>query len=171
MASRRLWVPLLVALLVAALIGPGVMTGAEPRATVTRALMIPAAAAIPGWSDMDYSNNGGTLTLGSGIGTFSIPLSFAVPVVTLKRITLYAYDNGPGSQASANLWRTYPPEAAQAWLGTAATIDGADDPQTVTTTTISPRTVNTANYGLFLAVHLSGTAKFYGVKILYSYEV
>lgn len=167
---KRLWIPVLVALLVAVLIGPGMVAGAEPRTVVTRALMIPAAAAIPGWGDMDYSNNGGVLTVGSGIGTFDIPLSFPVPVVTIKRITLYAYDSDPLSGSSANLWRIYPPQAEQSWLGTAHTVDSADDPQIVTTTAITPRTVNTANYGLFLAVHLSGTAEFYGVKILYSYE-
>ena len=53
MTTRRLWVPVLVALLAAALVGPEMVAGAEPRVMVTRGVMIPAADAIPAVDGMD----------------------------------------------------------------------------------------------------------------------
>jgi hypothetical protein len=173
MTSRRLLVPVLAALLVAALVGPGMVAGAEPRTTVTKALMIPAAAAIPISTYMEYNNVGYHVRLEAGTdGGFTVPLSFPVSVVTIKRVTLYAYDNDSGHDVGVSLRGAYPPGATDIWLGWVTTSGAsADDPQTVTTTEISPRTVNTANYGLYLWIQLGGSTRFYGAKILYSYEV
>ena len=53
MTVRRLWAPVLVALLVAVVAGPGLVTAAEPRLTES-SLMIPVAALIPGTDNEDY---------------------------------------------------------------------------------------------------------------------
>jgi hypothetical protein len=173
MTTRRLWVPLLVGLLVAALIGPGMVAGAEPRVTVTKALMIPAAAAIPISTYMEYNNVGSQVRIeGSGEGGFTVPLSFPVSVVTIRRITVYAYDNDASHDVGVALRRTYPPDNTEVGLGWVTTSGASTaDPQSVTSSAISNRTVSTANYGLFLWIQMAGgSTRLYGVKILYSYE-
>lgn len=93
--------------------------------------------------------------------------------MTIKRITLYAYDNAGGGNVSASLLRTQPAAVFHADpMGMAATDLSASDPQVVTTTAISPRLVNAANHGLVVWIYISAPGiKFYGVKILYSCQV
>jgi len=168
--TRRLSTGLLVALLAAVLVGPGggEVTAAEPRVTV-RHIMVPAAAFIPSMDGLDYFNGGGVLEMNSGLGTFTAPLLFPAIVVDIRRITLYAYDNAPSSVCVA-LYRAYPPGASQVYAGQVCTTGAsATDPQVLYTTTLSPRQVNTALHGPFLALVLSGDTKFYGVKVTYSY--
>ena len=167
MATRRLRVPLLVALLVAMLVGPGVVTAAEPRATGGK-VMIPAAAFSPTNDNWDYYNNGYALNTVSGYGEFTAPLVFPVPVVKIKKIILYAYDNDAG-QVCATVYRASPPTAIELWLGQACTTDSTANPQVVSTTAISPRQVNTAVTGPYLWVTTNPGMQFYGVSVLYSY--
>ena len=61
----------------------------------TASIMIPAAAFIP-TTTRTTSACGGTLPWLSGSGCFTAPLSFPVPVVNIKKITVYAYDNRAG---------------------------------------------------------------------------
>jgi len=168
--TKRLWVPLLVALLVAVLLGPGVVAGAEPRATVTRSIMIPGAAFTPIDDQQDYSV-GVSGVMGGAMGTTTLfaPLWFPVTVVNIKKITLYAYDGS----ATGDLWlwlnRAYPPGVTSmeplGQVGTAGSIGT----QVVSTTVISPRQTNTANYALMLHVEIRPSTRLNGVKITYSY--
>ena len=172
MATRRLWVPILVALLVATLIGPGLTAGAEPRAVVTAAVAIPAGAAVPYSDDMDYYNHGDWAYLPSGSGTFVVPLSFPAQMVTIRRVTAYVADGDAGYDVTMTLARTNPLLETTQTLATVSTTGSSpEDPQTITTTEIAPRTVNTANYSLCLKIAMGGNTRLYGLKIVYSYEV
>ncbi|MFH1329360.1 MAG: hypothetical protein ABIJ48_01680 [Actinomycetota bacterium] len=166
---RRLWVPVLAALLVAALIGPGVVSAAEPRAT-TGKIMIPAAAFIPTDDNHDYSNNGASLWTISASGNFTAPLTFPVPVVNIRKIVLYAYDNTGAGPLCARVYRASPPTAGQLHLGFVCTTDSPVSPQVVSTTAISPRRVNTAVTGPYLWVSIADGTTFLGVSVLYSYD-
>ncbi|MFH1331642.1 MAG: hypothetical protein ABIJ48_13510, partial [Actinomycetota bacterium] len=157
------------ALLVAMLIGPGVVTAAEPRAT-TGKIMIPAAAFIPTNDNWNYANNGSMLFTVSGSGIFTAPLTFPVPVVNIRRITLYAWDNSGTGQVCATVYRAYPPTAGQLNLGGVCTGDSTAVPQVVSTTVISPRRVNTAVTGPYLNVYIADGTTFYGVSVLYSHD-
>lgn len=170
MTSRRLWVPLLAGLLVAGMLGVagGGAAAVEPRAT-TASIMIPAAAFIPASDDSDYINNGRVLFLGAGTATFTAPVSFPAPVVSIKRITLYAYDNDAG-QVCASLYRSRPLEATEDYAGGICTGNSAAEPQTVYTTAINPKQVNTTLHGPYLWVTLfDPTVRFFAVKVTYSY--
>jgi hypothetical protein len=170
MTSRRLWVPVLVALLVATLIGPGMMAGAEPRVTVTKTIMIPAAAFNPGEGGYNYLNDGYRLVMPTGGGVFIALLDFPVPEVNIKKITLYARDTGLGG-VCVELNRVRPATGSEDVMGSICTSDSAANPQVVYTTAISPRQVDTAFQGAYLAVSQSyPSVNFYGVKITYSYE-
>jgi hypothetical protein len=171
--TNRLWIPVLVGSLVAVLLGPtggGAAAAVEPRVT-TVSIMIPASAFIPTTANFDYDNNGYGLQVTSGSGGFIAPLSFPVPVVNIKRITLYAYDNDPLNQVCVKLYRARPTDADRdSTGGSLCTSDAAIAPQAPYKTTISPRRVNTASQGAYLWVDLSSpTVTLYGVKVTYSY--
>lgn len=167
------WIPLLVGCLVAALIGPGVVAGAEQRVAVEQSIMVPAAAGIPWNSSMAYGYQGGTThpLIGAGGGAFIIPLGFPVPVVSIKSISLYAYDDSDNGDVGLWLIRVYPPDGTQEILTHLSTSGHSSAvPQTVRATAVSPRQVNTARYGLYLVVELASGTSFYGAKIVYSYS-
>lgn len=165
---RRLWVPVLAALLVAMLIGPGVVTAAESRAT-TGKIMIPAASFIPTTGYWDYTNNGSVLYMNSGSGTFTAPLVFPVPEVNIRKIILYAYDNTGAGALCVILYRASAPTGGKLTLGQDCTTDSRANPQVISTTAISPRRVNTALVGPYLWVSIPDGTAFYGVSVLYSY--
>jgi hypothetical protein len=168
MTTRRLWVPLLVAALVAALVGPAAVTAAEPRIT-TQSIMIPASAFIPTTDDWDFGNSGYGLYVASGTGNFVAPLSFPVPVVNIKKITLYAFDNDASSSVCLSLYRAMPAVASEDYAGQVCTTE-ASAPQYASTTVISPRRVNTAVQAAYLWVEISGPGLWlYGVKVTFSY--
>jgi len=172
---KKLWVPLLVALLVAALTGPagGVVTAAEPRVT-TESIMIPAAAFTPSADTYGYVNNGWVIE--ATPGAFVAPLHFPVPVVRIRKLTIYAYDHvssgGQITDVCVYLARSAPSAAAVITQGQVCTFgtSATTDPQVFSTTAISPRNVNTAVHGSYLWVVVpDGDARFYGVKVTYSY--
>jgi len=169
--TNRLWIPVLVGLLVAALAGPtagGAATAVEPRIT-TASIMIPAGAFIP-TENSDYFNYGEYLAVASGSGSFTAPLSFPVPIVNIKKITAYAYDNSGGASVCVSLYRARPIDASEDYTGQVCTVD-ASAPQYATTTVIDPRRANTAFHAPYLWVVISGpTVELYGVKINYSYQ-
>jgi hypothetical protein len=91
-ASRRLWVPVLVALLVAVLLGPAGGGGAVaavtlPEPQVLPSIMIPAAAFTSLQDDWDWSNNGYYLVAGAS-SAFAAPVPLPIPVGDIKRLTL-----------------------------------------------------------------------------------
>lgn len=167
MTSKRLWVPVLAGLLIAGLlgVGGGGAAAVEPR-TVAASIMIPAAAFTPSSDNRDYDNYGDNLLLNTGTGGFIAALSFPVPVVEIRRITLYAQRG-----ICVHLFRSRPAAAVADHAGMVCTADSTAASQTVFTTAISPRQVDTAFHGPYLLVSLSGPGVyFYGVKINYSYE-
>jgi hypothetical protein len=170
--TSRLWIPMLVGLLVAGLlgVGGGGAVAAETRVT-TASIMIPAAAFIPAQDDYDYTNNGYGLQVTSGTGGFIAPLSFPVPVVNIKRITLYAYDNDPSNQVCVKLYRARPADADRDNTGgSLCTSDVYTAPQVLYQTAFNPRRVTTASQSAYLWVGLYGpTVALYGVKVTYSY--
>ena len=169
--SKSLWVPVLVGCLVAVLLGPagGGAGAVEPR-TVTASIMISDAAFSTNNDVFDYAKGSAIQAL-SGSPNFAAPLSFPVPVVSIRKITLYAYDSDPGKNVCVRLYRSRPADGTANHLGVVCTVDTTADPQTAYTTEISPRQVNTAFHGPMLMLYLSAPGvKFYGVKITYTYE-
>ena len=167
----------LMAVLLAVVLAAGLLVGVgggeqaaakEPRATVGK-IMIPASAFIPTTDNWDYSNSGYYLTTIGGSGNFSAPLVFPVPVVRIRKITLYAYDNTAGGNICATLFRSQPLTDDEATAGGVCTSDNATDPQVVGTTGIDPRRVNTAVHGPYLWVTIDPNTDFYGVQVVYSY--
>jgi hypothetical protein len=133
--------------------------------------MISSAAFIPAGGGVDYISSGATLTLDSGQGGFAAPLSFPAPVVNIKRITVYAYDNTASALISASVYRSRPSDGEEDYAGSIATVDSSADPQVVSLTAISPRRVTTATHGPYLWVWFNGSGvKLYGVKVTYSYD-
>jgi hypothetical protein len=171
--AGRLWIPVLVGLLVAGVSGVGsgrAVAAVEPRVT-TVSIMIPASAFIPNRDDCDYDNGGYRLQVTSGTCGFYLPLSFPVPVVNIKRITLYAYDNDPLNQVCVKLYRARPADADRDNTGgSLCTSDDAVAPQAPYQTAFNPRRVATAFQAAYLWAGLYGpTVAFYGVKVTYSY--
>jgi hypothetical protein len=165
--TSKLWVPVLVGCLVTVLLGPAGVTAAEPRVT-TASIMIPAAAFIPTYGS-DYFSLGSYLSMASGSGSFTASLSFPVPVVNIKKITAYAYDNSGVASVCVSLYRARPMEASEDYAGEVCTVD-ASAPQYASTTTIFTSRVNTAFHAPYLWVVISGPdVKLYGVRINYSY--
>jgi len=165
--TRRFWVPVLAGLLVAGLlgVGGGGAVAVEPR-TVTESLMVSAATFTPSRDDWDYDNHGDYLILPTGSGAFAAPLSFPVPVVNIKRITLYAQRG-----ICVHLFRFRPAAAFADHAGMVCTADTTAASQTVHTTEISPRQVNTAFHSPYLWVYLSDPGRLLlWVKITYTYE-
>jgi hypothetical protein len=92
--------PMLVgALLAVATAGPlgagqVVQAAVEPGTTVTRTITVPAAAFDPTSHNWDFDNLGYNLYSNLWGGSFATALFFEAQVVTIRRITLYALDNG-----------------------------------------------------------------------------
>lgn len=170
--TKTLWIPVLVGCLVAALIGPGMVAGAEPRATVSVTVVVPAGAFTPADDSVDYSRGPGQLQTDSGSGTFAAPVFFEAPTVTIKKVTFYAVDAGSGS-LMLGLYRTQPAEDRTIQLGEVYTTGSSWEMQTVTLSDLSERRI-TGAYGATLNVYLPGTYpngyKFIGAKVTYTYE-
>ena len=173
MTMRGLWVPVLAALLVAALVGPagGVVTAAEPR-LITRTITIPAGAFSAATDNIDFINYGSELWTQSGGGNFVAPLFFEAPRVTIKKITLYGYDNG-GSNICLILYRTTPTSGGQQIMGEACSTGASSTySREFTLTALTPRVI-TGGYGPYLMLNLPGSSvsyAFFGVRITYTYE-
>ena len=182
MMTRRLWVPLLVALLVAALVGPTGVTAVEPR-TVTAKIMIPAAAfvLVPHQGDyVDYANNGDTLQGNYWWHqSFLAPVEFPVPQVTVRSIALYAYDHdGTTARVCASLYRSTPAQGpGQTKLQTkACTAESPSNPQVAKPLVrIANAIVNTGINGSYLRVDFDANGpqtpvQVFGVQVTYVYE-
>jgi hypothetical protein len=169
--ARRLLVPLLAGLLVTALMGPGVTAGAEPRATVTRTIMIPVSAFNPNRDGADFLDNGSYLSRESSNGFFRAPLSLPVPEANIRKITLYAYDANPAGYACLSLRRHRPADHALEELGQVCTTNEILGYQDVYATDLSPRRLSRATAAATLWLTVQGTnVAIYGVKVTYSYE-
>ena len=167
---RRLWVPVLVGCLVAVLLGPAGVTATEPR-TVTASIMIQASAFTPDNESGGYTNNGIYLSTSAGsyLG-FVAPIVLPVSTASIRRITLYAYDNSAAG-VCVTLRRARPAAASGDSAAKVCSSNSPSDPQTVGSATISPRQVDTSFHGPMLYAEFSGEAiRLYGVKVTYTYE-
>jgi hypothetical protein len=168
--TSRLWIPVLVGLLVAGALGfgGGGAVATEPRVT-TATIMIPAAAFIPATDGEDYHTYGEYLQALIP-SSFFAPLTFPVPVVNIKKITMYVHDDSLTEGVCVWLNRAAPSAADSETMGGVCTSGTSTvNPQVLSSTDIDPRRVNTANYGPYLYMDLAPGVNFYGVKILYSY--
>jgi len=167
--SQKLWIPLLAALLFVGALGVGGdgATAVEPRLTKA-SIMVPAAAFIPTSPTTKFYNSGSGVSSESGTANLFAPVSFPVPVVNIKKITVYAYDNS-ASQLCVSILRTRPADAGQDLQASLCTVDGSA-PQYMATADIAFRRVVTANHGVYLGLGFYGSGvTLYGVKIDYSY--
>ncbi len=162
---------MLVALLIAVLLGSvgGVVTAAEPR-LITASIMVPAGAFIPVRTTDAYQNAGTLLWTDAG-GDFLAPITFPVPIVNIRRITLYSLDTGSAGEVCVGLYRTRPRQGSEetAAFGLCST-DSLNDPGVGYTTEIAPRRVNTATQSAMLSVSMFGEVGLRGVKVTYTYE-
>jgi hypothetical protein len=122
--NKRLWAALLVGLLVVGLlVGLGddeEAVAKQSRATLGK-IMVPAAAFIP-IEDERYYNQGWKLTMTRYSGWFNAPLSFPVPQVSIRKITLIARDNRSG-ETCVELKRAKPLAANEVPLGRVCTAE------------------------------------------------
>jgi hypothetical protein len=149
------------------------VAGAEPRATVSVTVVVPAAAFRPTNDSVDYSGGGDELATDSGSGSFVAPVYFQAPSVTIKKVTFYAVDAGSGNLI-LGLYRTQPAvEHSTIQLGEVYTTGSSWTMQAVTLSELGERRI-TGAYGAVLAVYLPGTYpngyKFLGAKVTYTYE-
>ena len=178
---RRLWMPVLASALagaVAAVLLVGPLGGgreaqavAEPRVTVTRTVTVPAAAFGPMDDNTDFFNNSVSILTVSGSGEFVAPVFFEAPEVTVRKITLYAYDGG-GANVCVKLLRIPPAASDGTLMGEACSTGAAFGVRSFTQATLNPRRV-AAGQGAALWLSLPGDGTgwvFYGAKITYSYE-
>ena len=93
-------------------------------------------------------------------------------MVSIKRITLYAYDNTVAPECfCVYIVRGRPASARGSFAGDVCMPNGPADPQVAYTTAISPRQVNAAVHGPYLRVNFTSPGmKLYGVKVNYSYR-
>lgn len=176
MTTKRFLVPALVGLLVAGILGLGGGAGAvEPRLAIARTITIPAAAFHPASDDTDFYNYSERLSTTTGSGTFLAPLFFEAPEVNIRRITLFARDDGPAS-VCVYLLRSNPATpggGGQEMSRVCSAGTSAEYPVAFTQKTFNYRKV-TGAYGPSLLVSLPGPASedyaFFGVRIVYAYE-
>ena len=172
---RRFWLPVLVAALVGALgavlvIGPLGERGeaqavVEPRVTI-RTITLPAAAFNPTSDNWDFDNLGYNLHSNLWGGNFATPLFFEAPEVTIRRITLYALDNG-GEDMCVYLRRSTPAVGGEDDMGQVCSSGAGTAVRAFIQTTFAHRRI-TGAYGPYLWLYLPNTEaagyEFYGVK-------
>jgi len=175
-------VPVLLAVLAGALLavatagplgaGQVVQAAVEPRTTVTRTITLPAAAFDPTSDNWDFDNLGYNLYSNLWGGNFATALFFEAPVVTIRRITLYALDNG-GEDMCVYLRRSTPAAGGEDDMGQICSSGASIGVRAFTQTTFTHRRI-TGAYGPYLWLYLPDTAaagyEFYAVKIVYGYE-
>lgn len=176
---RRLWAPGLVALLAVALL-MAILVGSssepvgavEPRAT-TRTITIPGGAFVPTNDDLGYQNDGDQMVVvGPSVnGEFIAPLFFDAQEVKIKKMILYAYDNGSGS-VCASIYRTLPGTGTDQQMGQVCSTGDTSGVRSFVQRTFSIRNIK-GGHGPYVYLYLPGTYSsgysFYALRIVYSY--
>jgi hypothetical protein len=169
--SKRLWAVLLAAVLVAGLLvgfGDGEEAIAkEPRATIGK-IMIPPAAFSPLSDHSQYTNQGGYVIAGAPATKLVAPVSFPVPEVWIRKITLVAWDT-MGGNVCVRMSRAQPFRAVSRSISLVCTVEDPANPQRIATTELRNRRVNTVNHGPYLQLNLNQGTFFYGVQVVYTY--
>ena len=166
---KRVWAIGLVLILVALLVGPA--TAVEPKAT-TYSITLAPGAFYPTNDDLSYDNAGFELAVKnpSGSGSFMAPLFLEERDVKIRKIVLYAYDNG-GGEVCLSLYRTTPADAGDDMMAQACST-GASNGIRNFSGSATIRSL-TGRYGVYLYLYLPGLYTsgygFYGAKVFYSY--
>jgi hypothetical protein len=166
---KRVWAIGLVMVLVALLVGPA--TAVEPRAT-TYSITLAPGAFYPTNDDLSYDNAGFELAVKhpSASGSFMAPILLPERDVKIRKIVLYAYDNG-SADVCLSLYRVTPADAGDDMMARACSSGtGAGIQPFSGTATIRPLL---SRHGAYLYLYLPGLYSsgygFYGAKVFYSY--
>jgi hypothetical protein len=176
--TRRLWAPLLAVLLVAVIVGPGTVTATEPRVT-TRTITIPPAAFQPSlgdrWLNQGYTldtHPAETLSPAGPAQVFQAALSFEEPAVTIRKITLIAYDSNEPGFIGLRLWRVNPLADDQDLMGEVVSTGTGTLVRSFTLTDLPIRRITGAHgpyLELWIADYSETGLSFKGARITYSY--
>jgi hypothetical protein len=144
---KALCMPVLLGvLLLATLVGvASARPHARPVQQAWRVLSVAAGHCYPAVSGANFLNNGWEVHCGSPQCFLMCPVNFpaageqAVGAVTVKRFTMYAFDNNSGATADVQAWliKSYPPTHARVYLAQFQTAGAqVTDPQVLMDTTI-----------------------------------
>ena len=171
MYIKKLWIAVLVGmLLVLSLAGEA---GARERAAVSawKYVTVPAGWFHPTDDGYDWNNNGVSIEVNSGAAWFIAPVVFpGSGAVTVKKVTLYAYDNNGTDDVNVRLYKTNP------YTGTETNMARAESSGASTTvprvfsdnTIVGPMIVRSRGAYLWLQFPASSSSlTVYGVKIAY----
>jgi len=155
--------------------GEPALAAAEPRAIVTRTITIPAAAFDPTSDAVEYLNEGPALFVDAGSGTFRAIFGFEAPEIVVRKLVLYATDDGAG-EICVYLNRSTPADGGGQIMGQLCT---TGDEAGVRTFTLSAADFDyrrlTGAYGPYLRLTMPGTLAdgylFYDLKVTYTYEI
>lgn len=173
--NRKALVP---ALLVAALIlaaatwpaGTGPQAAATPAPRTVHTLIVPASAFNPSEDGTDFSK-GTFLTVNSGAsGRFHTQVVFPYPVVTVKRVTFYARDNGSGS-FRVTLNRNTVATISGSVIGEILSDGTASAFRAFATTDIGPRKINSAYHSADLTLQAPGGSEYVFFCAVVRYQV
>ena len=172
MNVRKLWPAVILGvLLVMSLAGEA---GARERTAVNlrKYITIPAAHFNPNQDGLDWYNEGRRLYLdaAANYGTFIAPVVFpGSGPVTIRKITLYAYDNNGAEDIGATLYKTSPSTGAETEMACArSTGASTTNPREFSDITITYATIQ-RTHGVYLAVYFPARSnlEMFGVKIAY----
>lgn len=156
------------------------LTAAEPevaaRTTITRTLTIPAAAFTPTGPILDWFNSG----MGVGVrspsdlpAVFVAPVYFEAPLVTVRKMTLYGWDNNEEADMCLSLQRNVLPTGVPQTMGEVCS-NGADlQVRSFATDVFDARRV-TGNHGAYVILILNSyhpSDFFADAQIVYTYGV
>lgn len=148
----------------------------QPRTVVTRTITVPAAAFHPVTDNFDFTSYGDVLFSNAGPARFVAPLYFEAAEVTVRRLTLYAYDNDMGGDVCVSLYRTLPTIGSDTEMGFICSDAAFLDSVRVFEQQSLPFRRVTGAHGPYLYLNLPGPLsgvigyKFYDVKVTYTYE-
>jgi hypothetical protein len=171
---KRLWVPLLAGLLIGGLLwstNDGATAAVEPR-SINRSKTISANAFTPITDDLSYENIGYQMVVEgpSTYGEFWAPIFFEAPEVRIRKIVLYAYDNG-GQSVCVTLHRTVPKYGNEDDMATVCSTGASNGIRGFVEKTIDPKWAKEAHspyLELYLPDIYSQGYAFYGLQIYYT---
>jgi len=141
----------------------------QSRVTIHR-VTIPAAHFQPTSSLWTYVNAGDKVYSTAGNANFLAPIPYSYDGtghVFITRVELLAYDDAMSSSVCANLWRGEPGIGGGTLMGSACTLDSANDPQSVVLLP-AVRRVNAGQRAYLLVALADPSVDLYGVRVTYT---
>jgi hypothetical protein len=168
---KSLWIPLLAGLLTGGVLwaATGGVTAAPEARAVNRSVSIPAAAFTPAADGYDFEHNGDYLY--SSLGTFfKAPVFFEAPEVKIRKIVLYARDEG-SDNICLSLRRVVVKDQDQEQMATVCSEGAAVGNRKFIQKQVNRKWVKEA-HGPYLALYLPdndlGPYRFQGAQIFYT---